>query len=313
MVDPGYCASPAPAFDALACITVTYHPDLAILRQQLQALPSQALKIIVDNGSGDATQAALSSIAANLPAILVLPQPANLGLPAAINLGVRVLAEHAPHCTHILLLDQDSVPMPGSIARLCEALAFLEREGKNPGAVGPQLRDVDTGLNHGFHQMRLWRWHRAYPPTNAHQPIAVANLNGSGTLMRRALFERLGGLDETLFIDHVDTEWSFRMSAAGYTLWGIPDAVFRHRMGERGLRFWLLGWRVWPARSAIRHRYLFRNAVWLMRRPYVPTVWKVWAVLKLFVTAIVHAFFDPDRCAQLSAMVRGVRDGLSRP
>lgn len=295
----------------LACVTVTYRPDVAILARQLRALPADALKIIVDNGSGAQTQQELAERVAGFPNALFLPQTDNLGLAAAINLAVRALAGQQEKPSLILLLDQDSEPQAGSVTRLCQALLELEQQGRNPGAVGPQLRDAQTGLHHGFHIMRRWRWLRVYPDPASTHPVEVANLNGSGTVMRRSVFERLNGLDESFFIDHVDTEWSFRLRAAGYRLYGIADAVFIHRMGERSLRFWLFGWRLWPARSAARHFYLFRNAVWLMRRDEVPRVWKFWAVIKLALTVLVHGMFDPDRRAQLAAMVGGVREGIS--
>lgn len=297
----------------LACVTVTYRPDAAILERQLRALPADALKVIVDNGSGMQTQQALAERVAGFPNALFLPQTDNLGLAAAINLAVRALAGQQATPSLILLLDQDSEPQAGSVTRLCHALLELEQQGGNPGAVGPQLRDAQTGLYHGFHVMRRWRWLRVYPDPGSGRVVEVANLNGSGTLMRRSVFERLSGLDERFFIDHVDTEWSFRLRAAGYRLYGIADAVFVHRMGERSLRFWLFGWRLWPARTAARHRYLFRNAVWLMWRDEVPRVWKFWAVVKLALTMLVHGVFDPDRRAQLAAMARGVREGINAP
>lgn len=296
----------------LASITVTYHPELDILGRQLRALPAEAVKIIVDNNSGDETRARINSLVKDMPQTFFLPQLSNLGLAAGLDVGVRSLSDIAPDRELILLLDQDSEPRPGAIARLCGALIELERSGKNPGAVGPQLQDVDTGLYHGFHQMTRWRWRRVFPEPPQQQPISIANLNGSGTLMRRAVYERLGGLDSELFIDHVDTEWAFRLLVNGYTLWGIPDAVFLHRMGQRGLRFWMLGWRVWPARSPARHRYLYRNALWLIQRPYVPQVWKFWAVIKLLLTALMHGLADPHRLAQLAAMWQGVREGMHR-
>lgn len=302
----------APSAD-LACVTVTYRPDFAILERQLRALPANALKVIVDNGSGQDIQRWLAEYLSKVPNSLFLPVPENLGLPAAINLAVRTLAEQQATQSLILLLDQDSEPQPGSVTRLCQALLELEQQGRNPGAVGPQLQDARTGLYHGFHVMSRWRWFRVYPEPGSGRVVEVANLNGSGTLMRRSVFEHLNGLDEAFFIDHVDTEWSFRLRAAGYRLYGIADAVFVHRMGERSLRFWLFGWRLWPARTANRHRYLFRNAVWLMRRHEVPRVWKFWAVLKLALTMLVHGLFDPDRRSQLAAMVGGVREGMNAP
>jgi len=98
--------------------------------------------------------------------------------------------------------------------------------------VGPLLIDIKTGLSHGFHQATSWRWQRAYPKAGSSEPVSCTNLNGSGTLMRIELFELLGGLEESLFIDHIDTEWSFRVLAHGYTLWGIPGAILQHRMGD---------------------------------------------------------------------------------
>ncbi len=46
------------------------------------------------------------------------------------------------------------------------------------------------------------------------------------------LFLNLGGFEDDLFIDHVDTELAFRVQAHGYRLYGIPQAVFRNCMGD---------------------------------------------------------------------------------
>jgi len=128
--------------------------------------------------------------------------------------------------------------------------------------------------------------------------------------MSANLFRKLGGLDECLFIDHVDTEWAFRVLNAKLHLLGIPDATFDHAMGERSLRFWCFGWRIWPQRSPKRHYYLFRNAIWLMRRNYVPMIWKGWAVVKLALTFVVHATIDPQRGSQLRQMLAGIIAGI---
>ena len=294
----------------MGTVTVTFHPDLALLRAQLGALPPESVKLVVDNASPDDTVAALRELRREFPALDLLHNTDNVGLAAALDQGVRALAALPEPCTHVLLLDQDSEPAPGSLQLLLDVLQELEQGGERVGAVGPQLLDPDTGLMHGFHRMTRWRWTRVHAAPGERRPLMVSSLNGSGTLLRIDTYLALGGLDRELFIDHVDTEWSFRLVAAGYTLWGVPGAVFRHRMGERGLRVWMLGWRVWPARSPLRHRYLFRNTLCLMRRPYVPRVWKFWAVVKLLTTLVLHTLFDVQRQAQLRCMWMGIRDGL---
>jgi len=296
--------------DALAIITVTFNPEINRLSGQLDVLPADAWLIVVDNATEEECYRTLEQRIASRPKTHLIRNSSNLGLAEALNQGANYALEHLPSVQYLLLMDQDSVPFPAAITRLLAAHAELENRGLPVGCVGPRLVDRVTGLQHGFHRIKGWRWSRVYPAETDHAPIECANLNGSGTLMRASLFSNLGGLDERLFIDHVDTEWAFRVLNAKFLLLGIPDARFDHAMGEKSLRFWCFGWRIWPQRSPKRHYYLFRNAVWLMRRGYVPTVWKVWAIAKLLMTMVAHTVIDPARNKQLREMLAGINCGL---
>ena len=176
------------------------------------------------------------------------------------------------------------------------------------GAVGPHLLDAVIRASHGFHVIKGWRWSRVNPVPG--ELVNCATLNGSGTLMSLATALESGGMDEGLFIDLIDADWSFRLKERGFELYGVSDSVFSHRMGDRTTRIWLLGWRTWPVRSPLRHRFLFRNGIILLGRRYVPLVWKVWAIPKLILTAIIFAVSGPDRSAQLKAMLSGLIDGV---
>lgn len=290
----------------LGAVTVTYNPDLEILERQLSRLPANTVKVVVDNASRDDQQEAFDKVIARSGAVL-LRNDRNEGLPAALNRGCRYLRQSFPDRRYVLLLDQDSEPDGDGVEELLTTCAAIEAREGRPSCVGPRLLDVTTGLEHGFHQIKGWRWVRTQPLPLSREPVPLANLNGSGTLMPLSIFDELGGLENALFIDHVDTEWAFRVLAKGYGLYGVPGVTFRHRMGERSLRFWCFGWRIWPYRSPMRHFYLFRNAAWLLRRDYVPTVWKFWAVVKLLLTLVVHGLFDPARKDQLAYMLRGLR------
>ncbi|MGL1835140.1 glycosyltransferase [Rhodocyclaceae bacterium SMB388] len=293
----------------LAIVIVTYRPDLDVLDRQLQQLPAAATKIIIDNASQSELLEALRQLTEGTPNSTLIANPDNVGLAAALNTGVHV-ASALPSITHVLLLDQDTEPGHGQVERLLQAYSRLARQTNRVGCVGPNLVDPATDLSHGFHRARFGMWTRVFPSVDNHTPIACDNLNGSGTLMQLTLMHELGGLDEAFFIDHVDTEWAFRVKAAGYGLYGIPEVTFLHRMGESSLRFWFFGWRLWPYRNPDRHYYLFRNAVRLMQRRYIPSVWKFWASIKLLLTATVHVTIDPSRKNQWLQMRRGIRDGL---
>ncbi|WHZ19261.1 MAG: dTDP-rhamnosyl transferase RfbF [Rhodanobacteraceae bacterium] len=294
----------------LATVTVSFNPDIALLETQLRALPAPCTKFIVDNASRPELVAQIEALASRVENVRVLRNDSNIGLAAAVNRGVDAASELAAPPRFVLLLDQDSEPQPGSVESLIAAFEALEHAGEKVGCVGPLLRDPDTGLTHGFHQCTRWRWKRVYPPIGSTAPVPCANLNGSGTLVPVSLFRQLHGLDEPLFIDHVDTEWAFRVLASGYTLWGIPSAVFVHRMGQSSVRFWWFGWRVWPSRSPQRHYFLARNAIVLMGSDYVPTVWKIWASVKLFIVLVVHLAFDRRRFEQAQGLISGIRNGL---
>lgn len=296
----------------LCTITVTFNPDIALLEAQFRTLPQACSKFIVDNASSEGLFEQIQLLVGRTPNAHVLRNDSNIGLAAAINRGVQVASVSYPAPEFVLLLDQDSEPRAGSVETLVAAFRALECDGQHVGCVGPLLLDPQTRQTHGFHQCTRWRWKRVYPSMESAIPVPCVNLNGSGTLVRIELFLQLGGLDEPLFIDHVDTEWAFRVLGAGYTLWGIPNAVFIHRMGQKIARFWFFGWQVWPSRSPQRHYYLFRNAVALIRRPYVPRVWKTWAVAKLCLTFVICACLDRHRLLQMRAMLRGATQHWNR-
>lgn len=290
-----------------ASITVTFHPDGQLLAKQLQALPEGWLKVVVDNGTPEQEWRSIGSILGEFSNIEVIRLHSNRGIAAAQNAGMQRLSD-LNACTHFLLLDQDTEPLTGAVEGLAAAYSRLKSRGLAVGAVGPCLRDPSTGVEHGFHKVDGWRWVRVSPV--GPDPVRCDSLNSSGTFMALDVALALGGMDEGLFIDHVDTDWSFRLMASGLELYGVPSVSFLHCMGDKTTRLWVAGWRVWPVRSAIRHRYLFRNAVLLLGRPYVPRIWKLWAVIKLSLTALVFSLSGPDRLLQVKNMVAGVWDGL---
>ena len=293
----------------IAAVTVTYHAEAVRLARQFARLPREARLVVVDNASTESEIAELRQLVRDRPRTTLVCNRENVGLGAAVNQGVAEALRLDATTDFLLLMDQDSVPREGAVSELVDGFVRLEALGLRVGAVGPRLIDETTHLQHGFHTMGSVFLHRVFPADAAREPVECLGINGSGTLTRVSVFQSVGGLEEDFFIDQIDTEWSFRTRAAGFRLFGLPQAVFDHSMGERGVAYWFLGWRVWPHRSAQRLYYVFRNARRLFARPYAPAVWKFWNVVKLFLTFIVHGIFDSDRKAQMSNMLRGLRDG----
>ncbi len=300
-----------PALAEVTAVTVTYHPEPAALERQVLALRGIGRHWLVDNGSAPSERAFLQQLAARHDWLRLLLLDGNIGLAAAINQAVARLP--AMPAGQLLLLDQDTDWPADALPALLQAQVQARADSGRPCMVGPALRDPLTGMNHGFHVIQGLRWRRLQPPRSSTAAVAVASLNGSGSLLPLDLFRQVGGLEAGLFIDHVDTEFSFRLSAAGAGLWGVPWVEVDHAMGERGRRIWLFGWRLFPDRSPARHVYLYRNTLRLLKRGYVPIVWKAWAVAKLALTAGLCMLYDPRRWQQWRAMAQGLRQGLRSP
>lgn len=293
-----------------AVVTVTYNPDLDILRRQLGSIADGTLVVLVDNASNERLRGGLRQLAAGRPNVALVGNESNVGLAGGLNIGAREALKRLPDCEYLVFLDQDTEPEADGVGKLVSATALLRADEPRVGLVGPHMVDARSGLSYGIHVVRGWRWTRAYPRPDDTAAVPCATVHGSGSVVPADVFRALGGFAEPLFIYHVDTEWSFRVAAAGYRLMTVPAVRFGHRMGVGTIRYWLAGWRLWPYGTPTRHYYLFRNSTILLRRAYVPRVWKFWCVLKLGLTALVHVMGDRQRRQQLRAMLDGMRAGF---
>src|SRR3954464_11186776 len=129
-----------------AGIVVTYRPDAGALAG-VRALKDQVEHIVVvDNGSGQESREFFAGLAS--AGAVVVPLGGNLGVGAAHNAGIA----HARSvgASHVLLLDQDSIPEPDMVARLLEVEATLLARGESVAAVGPTYYDKRVGKSWPF-------------------------------------------------------------------------------------------------------------------------------------------------------------------
>jgi rhamnosyltransferase len=278
-------------------VATAYRPDLATLMESLVATAPQveALLLVANDGAPWSCQ---------LPAnVALVRQAKNIGLGAAYNLAARWAREQG--ATHLLLLDQDSVPAPGMVAALLEGF-------KQPGpvaAVGPLWRDSRTKEDGFF--VRLARWGaRKYKPA-AGEIVPVDFLISSGSLISLAALADIGLFDESFFIEHVDTDWALRVRAKGYRLYGVADARLDHALGEAALTASPLGLRRrFFLYRPERNYYLLRNSITLWRRHYAPWRWVLHDFRRTILLMLFQGLFVPPRLTRLRSMLRAVRDGL---
>lgn len=297
-------AAPARA-SGVCAVVVTYHPDATLLAAQLDALQAQVDGIVVvDNATpGDSVRV----LCASHPPVELLSLTENLGLAAALNAGIT-RARETPGMTHVLLMDQDSVPEPGMVAALTAA---LDRQSQHTrvAAVGTRFLDPREGVDAPFVRIRF-PVNRQLHCNGACDELACDFLITSGSLIPLKVLDQVGDMDERLFIDNVDLEWCFRATSKGYALFGVCGARMLHHHGATRHRV--------PGvpRGVVVHTprrlfYMMRNRVLLYRRAYTPRRWIAQDLPRLVVKFLLFALLIPPRRKNLRRMLAGLRSGIA--
>lgn len=288
-------------------VVVTFNPDREVLLREFALLAPQVDKIwVIDNASAQSLATWVTGLRLS-GSVQLVQMSANLGLGAAQNAGIA--RARATGATHVLILDQDSEPMPDMVDRLLTASECLANAGLPLAAVAPRYTDSDTGDQSGF--LRLgWLGYQKQVILPGQNWVEADCVISSGSLIAVSVFDRVGMIDESLFIDHVDNEWCLRARAKGYRLFGVPSAGMLHSLGDRRTRIWLFRWRNVSHHSPFRYYYILRNSLLLQRRKYIPLKWRFAELLRSVRVVIFYGLFSANRLQCLQYMFKGIWHGL---
>ncbi len=198
--------------------------------------------VVVDNASGDGTVEWLSH---HYPEVRAIGNADNVGFTRGVNQGLaasegnllfvlnpdcrvsvdaleRLIAalEHHPDAAAVapMLLEEDGTParscgrFPTLWSLMCDHLNFAQMFPRSAlfGAYKYGGRDLAT-LGH------------------------VDWASGAALLIPRAVYERLGGLDERIFMYMEEVDWCFRAAGLGLHVRFVPDARIIH-LGQQSSR-----------------------------------------------------------------------------
>jgi GT2 family glycosyltransferase len=195
--------------------------------------PFEKEVIVIDNGSTDDTATVVSS---RFPSVIYRPSPHNLGFSRANNLAASEATGD-----FLCLLNSDARLKENSLTL---AVTYLET---NPqvGLVGVQLLNTDgtrqnsianfptlaTELLNKSLLRRLFP--SRYPGKNQvfSGPTEVESVIGAFLLVRRSLWEQLGGLDESYFFFLEETDFCLRCRKLGFGVKHLPHVEVWHDQG----------------------------------------------------------------------------------
>jgi GT2 family glycosyltransferase len=186
------------------------------------------LKIIVlDNASTDGSNEA---IRAAYPQAQILSLTKNLGYAGNNNVGIQAAMQQGAEW--IFVLNEDIVLAEDAVARLVEQ---VERDPKI-GIAGPMVYHFDQAqvIQSAGGVMDGW-WRATHRGINQpehgqyERPEPVDWISGCAILVRRAVVESLGMLDERFFYYFEETEWCLRTKTNGWKIWFVPQSKIWHK------------------------------------------------------------------------------------
>jgi len=289
-------------------VIVTFNPEIEVLRKQYNSVKNQVDHVIyVDNGSKDIEVLKnffLGEIGNGDTKVTVIYNTNNKGLGFAQNQGIKAAKKN--QATHILLLDHDSVLDSSFLDNLMMTEKELLEKKINVAAVGPIYFNEKTNEIYPITKF-VGPFIKRITPKNMFLPVEASFIIASGSLIRTSVIDVLGMMNEELFVDYIDVEWSFRAKKKGFGVYVSPKARMNHQIGDN--RVSIFG-RMISVHSPVRRYYLTRNSIYMLRCPYVTWGYKLreltFNIFRIFIFAIIST----DRLTYLKLSFKGLRDGI---
>lgn len=190
--------------------------------------------VLVDNGC---TRTDLAALRDEVGFDLVVPAT-NLGFTGGVDLGVSRLAT-----TYLALVNSDAVVEPAALGRLVAA-ATEPGTGIVSGSIRlAQDPRVMNSAGNPLHFLGLcWAGGLNEPASRYQEPADVAAASGAALVLRRAVWDALGGFPLEFFAYQEDLDLSWRCWQRGLRVRYVPDAVVVHHyeFSRNTLKMYLL-------------------------------------------------------------------------
>jgi len=288
----------------ICAVIVTYFPKVVFLHKLLQRLRGQVSQVvIVDNSSQGYSQDAFVDFEAF---VIVIHNHRNDGIAMAQNQGISWARKHC--FSHVLLLDQDSLPAMHMVRELVRVEKRKLSQGISVAAVGANVLDHLTRVPEPLIQIKKL-WIKKKKCDQKTTCMKVDSLISSGCLIRLDVLSLIGLMDERFFIDLVDVEWSLRSKKKGFNLYVACLAELHHAIGKKQKIFYRLNI---TKHQPERLYYQFRNYILLARYTKIsPFGWFNYHLFRhLLPRLLLFCLFLNPRGLNAKMIARGLYDGV---
>ncbi len=209
--------------------------------------------IVVDQASHDNS---VSLLKAQYPEVRLIENVKNTGFTGGNNQGMKIATGE-----YFLLLNNDTEVESDFL----EPLVTAARNKENVGACSPLIRYYSNPeyiqYAGGPREIDLIRGRNTWRCANEHL-LATKRINektsaahGAAFFIKRSVVEKIGMLDESLFIYYEEYDWSLRIRKAGYSIMFVADSTVFHKESM-----------TLKKDNPFRMRQMSRNRLWLSRK-----------------------------------------------
>lgn len=286
----------------IAVITA-YFPDRAVVSKTIESLYGQVCKVYVidDTPCGSDVFRDVDLIERDDVELITLGE--NVGTARAQNIGIQRAIETG--ADFILLSDQDT-SYPSTYVEKMTKVYSDHSDRDHIAAIAPDFVIPNSGGVHGgFMKFEGNAMKVILPESGRHE---ISQAIASGMLIPASVFATVGFMREDLFIDGVDSEWSWRARAKGYTVLGCADISVEHQLGDKTVRWLRYSHEV---RAPIRDYYIIRNGIYLaLRSEYLSSGMRFY-FLRLYLKYIVFCtFFGTPHTRHFWYSCKGLYHGI---
>jgi len=196
--------------------------------------------IVIDNASTDGTDLMVTR---SFPRVTYVRNTYNTGFAASVNAGGRLAQGR-----FVLFLNSDTFLIKGEIAKM----VAIAEDLPDTAIIGPQLVYKDLraqrsvaaipGLADEFFSRSLrGRTSRTGKRGDPDPCIDVESLIGAAIMVRKDIFDDLGGFDERFFFFLEETDFCVRARQKGYRVVFFPGAKVIHLQGATVRKTWVSG------------------------------------------------------------------------
>lgn len=232
--------------------------------------------IIVDNASDDGS---VDFIKDKFPEVKLIANKKNLGFGKANNLGLKIAAGE-----YILLINPDTLVAEDTFEKMIQFF----NDTPSAGLAGCKILNPDgtlqlacrrsfpgpwtsftkvTGLSTLFPKSKIFaRYNLTYLDEN--KSYEVDAISGSFMMMRRSVYDKVGGFDEQFFMYGEDLDLCYRIQKSGFKVYYVHSTQIIHYKGES------------TKRSSLDETRVFYNAMHLFVKKHLSSSLLVGMILR---------------------------------